>query len=54
MIIDALNLDTIKLNKLIDESSDSNILIKNALGQRYIASGKENLNINIECFRCIS
>jgi len=48
MIIDALNLDTIKLNKLIDESNDNNILIKNALGQRYIASGKENLNINIE------
>jgi len=48
MIIDALNLETKELNKIINESKEKNIKIKNALGQRYIASGGMDLNVEIE------
>ncbi|MCR5112918.1 MAG: hypothetical protein K6A63_03150 [Acholeplasmatales bacterium] len=47
MIIDAKGLESKALNKLIYDSNDTNINIKNALGQRYIASGSSDLNVNI-------
>ena len=47
MIIDAKGLESKVLNKQIYDSNDTNINIKNALGQRYIASGSNDLNVNI-------
>lgn len=47
MIIDAKNLKFDELNNLIRESEDSEIIIENCLGQRYIGTGIENKKITI-------
>lgn len=48
MTIDAKGMESRELNRMVRESSDGEVEIKNCLGHRYIASGSSGKKFNIE------